>query len=120
MTIHYLLVEIGFEPTSSPDDSDDAFDAFTDAVMDALLDLQEADPGIVDPNATAALTERAMSVLMGIEADSARDAVRIFAANVRAALHAAGCWTPNWTSDLPAFKPPAALPVPHQVDLADA
>lgn len=40
---------------------------------------------------------------MGIVADTEDDAVRLFLANVRTALHAVGCGTPDW----PMFKFPS-------------
>lgn len=112
MTIHHMMMEMTFtcEP---PDHSVDEFDGLTTRVMDALCDLEEVDSGILDADIMATLAELKLSVYMGIEADSSRDAERLFSANVRTALHAAGCWTEGW-------EPPADLPTPRAVDLADA
>ncbi|HEX6470978.1 MAG TPA: hypothetical protein VF069_17900 [Streptosporangiaceae bacterium] len=116
MRVHYLQVDLGFV-CSGADDTDDAFDAFTDRVMDALCELGEADSGIVDPDIVARLADRSMSIVMGVEADSFRDALRLFSANVRTALHAAECHTPGW----PSFKPATdSLPQAHRADFADA
>lgn len=115
MSVHYLQVDLDFVCGGSGD-SDEAFDAFTDRVMDALCDLAEADSDIVDPDTSARLTDRSMSIVMGVEADSFRDALRLFSANVRTALHAAECHTPGW----PSFKPATDRLQAHKADFADA
>lgn len=115
MKIYRMTMDMKFECVP-PDSSTDDFDDFTTRVMDALCDLEEVDTGISDPDITASLTNLALSVYMRVEADSERDAMRLFTANVRTALHAAGCWTANW----PMFRPPDELPTPRQVDLAGA
>lgn len=108
--IHYLVMEIAFD--TPPDDTDDKFDEFTTRVMDELCNLEESDSGIIDPDITATISRRELSVHMGVEADSQRDAVRLFAANVRAALHAAGCGTPGWP------ERPFDLPTPREPEYA--
>lgn len=116
MTVHDLQVDLGFV-CSGANDTDDEFDEFTDRVMDALCDLAQADSGIIDPDISARLAERSVSILMGIEADSFKDALRLFSANVRTALHTAECATPGW----PSFKPATGrLPQAHKVGFADA
>jgi hypothetical protein len=115
MKIYRMTMDMKFVCVP-PDNSADNFDDFTTRVMDALCDLEEADTGISDPDITASLTNLALSVYMSVEADSERDAMRLFTANVRTALHAAGCWTANW----PTFRPQDELPAPRQVDLAGA
>jgi hypothetical protein len=116
MTVYDLQVDLGFV-CSGADDTDAAYDAFTDRVMDALCDLAEADSGIVDPDISARLADRSLSIQIGIEADSFKDALRLFSANVRTALHAAECHTPGW----PAFRPAAdKLPQARKVNFADA
>lgn len=92
---HYLTMDLSFVCTG-PDDSDEAFDAFSDRVMDELVKLELVDTGIVDPDITASLANRTMSILLGIEASSPVDAGRLFLANVRCALHAAECNTADW------------------------
>lgn len=115
MTVYGLQVDLGFV-CGGADDTDEAFDAFTDRVMDALCDLAEADTGVVDPDISARLADRSLSILIGIEADSFKDALRLFSANVRTALHAAECHTPDW----PTFRPVTEkLPPAHKVDFAD-
>ncbi|MBG0828572.1 hypothetical protein HS041_12410 [Planomonospora sp. ID67723] len=107
---HYLIMDLGFV-CKGPGDTDDAFDAFSDRVLDELIKLQmSGDVGIVgDPDITASLTERTMSILLGIEASTLQDADRLFMANVRCALHAAGCHTAGWPNYEPAENdfPPA-------------
>jgi hypothetical protein len=79
-------------------------------------------PGTFGPNVArlakqrAAITRRRASVDMGIEADSLNDAIRLFLANMRTALHAAGCGTPNW----PVYRPTTQTPNVREVDHADA
>lgn len=114
--IYHLTADLTFDCTDPARNTDDEFDAFTDAVTDALLDLAEVDPGIVDPDVTARISERWMSVLMGVRADSEDDAFRLFSANLRAALHAAGCGTAGW----PVFKPRTRRPQVRRAQFAGA
>lgn len=98
-------------------DTDEVFDAFTDRVLDALADLERVDPGLTDPDIVAAIATLEMALSMRVEADTLPDAFRIFSANVRTALHVAGCQTAGW----PVFKPEGeGLPPARKVDLADA
>jgi hypothetical protein len=111
---HYLRMDAGFV-CSDPDDSDEAFDAFTDRVFDELLKLH--DVGIVEPDLTASLTERRIHFLMGIEAATQDDAIKLFLANVQCALHAAGCNT----EEFPRYEPTREAGLsPRRVQLADA
>jgi hypothetical protein len=113
---HYLRMDAGFV-CSDPDDSDDAFDAFTDRVFDELLKLQALDVGIVEPDLTASLVERRIHFLMGIEASTHDDAIKLFLANVQCALHAAECSTEGF----PRYEPTRdAKPSIRRVQLADA
>jgi hypothetical protein len=98
---HYLIADLAFECRDPERDTDEAFDAFTDAVADELLKLAEIDTGIIDPDVTVVISDRWVSILMGVVADTRNDAVRLFSANVRCALHTAGCATPGW----PTFEP---------------
>ncbi|URN01243.1 hypothetical protein LUW76_46970 [Actinomadura madurae] len=116
MDIRYLAVDLRFVCEDPAEDTDENFDAFTDAVMDALTELEDVDSGIVDPDITARITERTLSVLMGIDADTERDAVRLFSANVRTALHAAECTTADW----PVFKQANTAPKVAPVDFSRA
>lgn len=114
---HYLVMDLDFVCTG-PDDSDEAFDAFTDRVMDELVELAELDDsGVSDPDLTASLANRTASILMGVEASTRDDAVRLFLANVRCVLHAAECNTADWPNYAPAEH---ELPPVRQVDTADA
>lgn len=113
---HYLMADLSFACTEPDQDTDDAFDAFTDAVADELYNLADVDDGIIDPDLTVCVTERTASILMGIEASSDLDAVRLFSANLRAALHAAGCRTADW----PVFKPTTQTPPVREAEYTDA
>lgn len=115
---HYLVMDLQFKFTGKAGtDTDEVFDAFTDRVLDALADLERVDPGLTDPDIVAAIATREMALSMRIEADTLPDAFRIFSANVRTALHVAGCQTAGW----PVFKPEGeGLPPARKVDLADA
>jgi hypothetical protein len=117
-TTHYLVMDLEFRYAGKRDgDTDEAFDAFSDQVLTALADLEKADSGLTDPDITATLTRREMAVTMRVEADTFPDALRIFSANVRTALHVAGCRTTNW----PVFLPEGGgLPPARKVDLQDA
>lgn len=116
MTIHYLAADLEFVCADPERDTNEGFDGFTDALTEELLELADVDPGIIDPDLTVRITERWASVLMGVEADSQADAMRLFSANVRTALHAAGCGTPDW----PVFKPTTQAPPVREADFADA
>jgi hypothetical protein len=116
---HYLVMDLEFRHTGKAGtDTDDEFDAFTDRALDALADLERVDHGLTDPDITAALAAREMSISMRVEADTLADAIRIFSANVRTALHMVGCYTRGW----PVFKPADGdtLPPARRVDLAQA
>jgi hypothetical protein len=97
----YLAMDLRFRFTGDPGvDTDSQFDAFADRVLDALANLEHADPGLTDPDITANLTKQEMSISMRVEADTVPDARRIFAANVRTALHVAGSRTIDWPLEL--------------------
>ncbi|OLT36753.1 hypothetical protein BJF79_30755 [Actinomadura sp. CNU-125] len=113
---HYFAADLTFICADPAHDTDDGFDAFTDAVTDELLNLTEFDPGIIDPDTTVRITDRWMSVFMGVEATSQQDAQRLFSANLRTALHAAGCITADW----PLFKPTDSDPEVRKAEFAGA
>ncbi|MGW4663160.1 hypothetical protein [Streptosporangium sandarakinum] len=114
---HYMTIDMRFVCTG-PEDTDDAFDAFSDQVLDELIKLQMVDVGIVgDPDVTASLTDRTMCILLGIDASTPTDAARLFLANIRCALHAAGCRTPDWVNYEPAEDD---LPPVKKAEFADA
>jgi len=114
----YLVMDMRFKHTGKAStDTDDEFDAFTDRVLDALADLERADPGLADPDIMAAIADREMSVSMRVDADTLPDALRIFSANVRTALHVAGCGTAGWRV---LQHQGQSLPPARKVDLADA
>jgi hypothetical protein len=112
----YLTADMEFSCTDPARDTDGNFEAFLDAVMEALADLEDVDKGISGADLTATITRRRAGIDMCIEADSLNDAIRLFLANTRTALHAAGCGTPNW----PVYKPLTPTPAVRQVDHAGA
>lgn len=115
---HYLVMDIQFKYTGEAGtDTDEEFDAFTDQVLDALADLEKVDPGLAEPDITATIADREMSISMRIDADTLPDALRIFSANVRTALHVAGCRTAGWRV---LEHQGQALPPARKLDLADA
>jgi formaldehyde-activating enzyme involved in methanogenesis len=117
MNIRYFRVDLRFVCSIPAEDTDENFDAFSDVVMNALCDLEAVDAGIIDPDITASISDRTISIVMGIEADSERDADRLFSFNVRAALHAAKCNTAHW----PLFKPVSdELPEASKVNFSTA
>ncbi len=115
---HYLVMDLCFTYAGPPgQDTDEHFDQFTDHVLAALADLEKVDPGLSDPDITATISRREMAITMWVEADTWADAGRIFSANVRTALHVAGCGTPDW----PVFRPQGEqLPPSRRLDFADA
>ncbi|WP_157382835.1 hypothetical protein [Nonomuraea coxensis] len=116
LMIHYLRMDAKFS-SDDPADSEDAFDVFTDRVFDELLNLQALDVGIVEPDLTVNLAARRISFLMGIEASTQDDAIKLFLANVRCALHAAECNTGGF----PRYEPTLdAKPSIRRVEAADA
>jgi hypothetical protein len=112
----YLTADLEFRCTDPARDTDGGFEAFLDGVTEALADLEDVDKGITATDLTATITRRRASVDMGMEADSLNDAIRLYLANTRAALHAAGCITANW----PVYKPITSTPAVHEVDHASA
>lgn len=112
----YLTAAMEFASTDPARDTDGNFEEFLDAVMEALADLEDVDDGIVGADLTAAIAHRRASIDMGIEADSLNDAVRLFLANTRTALHVAGCYTANW----PTYRPTTPVPSVREIDHAGA
>lgn len=112
----YLLTDLTFTCKDAEQNTDDAFEAFADAVQDEFDTLAEIDPGIIDPDLTVGIRDRWISFLIGIDADTLDDAIRLFLANLRTALHAAGCGTADW----PAFRPTTERPEVRRAELADA
>jgi hypothetical protein len=114
-TAQYLVMDLEFRYAGKPGgDTDEGFDAFTDRVLDALCDLEKADGGLSDPDITTVISRREIAITMRVDADTLPDALRIFSANVRTALHVAGCATRGW----PVFRPEGeGLPPARKVDL---
>jgi len=110
----YLTADMEFVCADAARDTDGNFEAFLDAVMDDLVDLEDVDEGITGADLTATITRRRASVDMAIDADTFNDAIRLYLANTRTALHAAGCGTPNW----PVYKRLSNTPAVSQVEPA--
>jgi hypothetical protein len=110
----YLTAEMEFACTDAARDTDGNFEAFLDAVLDALADLEDVDDGITGADLTATITRRRAVIDMAVDADTLNDAIRLFMANTRTVLHAAGCGTPNW----PIYKPLVPTPPVREMDPA--
>ena len=65
-------------------------------LMDALLDLEEADAAVEDPDIAADVSEGHVDVQMIIDADDPAQAMVKALATLRAAIHAIGDATPGW------------------------
>jgi predicted RNase H-like HicB family nuclease/enamine deaminase RidA (YjgF/YER057c/UK114 family) len=99
-----LATDLTFVCAEPGRDTDENFHAFTNAVGESMHDLaQIEDSGVIEPQLGVSIAERAASIRMGVTADTVGDAVRLFLANVRTVLHAAGCGTSDW----PMFEPTA-------------
>lgn len=112
--LFYLTADLEFACTDPARDTDSNFEAFLDAIMEALADLEDVDAGIKGADITATISRRRAAIDMGIEADSLNDAIRLYLANTRTVLHAAGCQTANW----PVYKPLSQSPTVREVDRA--
>jgi hypothetical protein len=65
-------------------------------LMDALLDLEDADPAISDPDLAANTVSGCVEVQMVVEADDPAKAMVQALSTLRAAIHAIGDATPGW------------------------
>jgi len=65
-------------------------------LMDALLDLEEADASIQDPDIAADVSTGHVDVQMIVDADDPASAMVKAFATLRAAIHAIGDATPGW------------------------
>ena len=65
-------------------------------LMDALLDLEEADAAVEDPDIAADVSNGHVDVQMIIDADDPAQAMVKALATLRAAIHAIGDATPGW------------------------
>jgi hypothetical protein len=65
-------------------------------LMDALLDLEEADPSIEDPDIAANVSTGCVDVQMLVNADDPSLAMVKAFATLRSAIHAIGDATPGW------------------------
>lgn len=114
--LFYLTADLEFACTDPARDTDGNFEGFLDAVMEALADLEDVDDGIQGADITATIKRRRAALDIGIEADSLNDAFRLYLANTRTVLHAAGCGTANW----PVYKALSQSPTVREVENADA
>jgi hypothetical protein len=65
-------------------------------LMDALLDLEEADATVTDPDLAADIATGRVDVQMIVDADDPAAAMVKALATLRAAIHAIGDATPGW------------------------
>jgi len=72
------------------------FDARLDDLMNALLDLEENDAAIEDPDLAATLSRGTVDVQMVVEAGDPADAMVKALCFLRTAIHAIGDATPGW------------------------
>ena len=111
---YYLQARLTFTCDNSEMNTDEAFDVFVDAVQEQLDIIEGLDEGFIDPDITVGIRDRWVEFLIGINAGSLDDAIRIFLPNLRCALHAAGCGTAGW----PTFKPPTQTPEVHKAEVS--
>lgn len=67
-----------------------------DKLMNALLDVENGDDGITDPDLAAALSTGEVDVQMTVEATDPAEAATKALCAVRTAIHAIGDATPGW------------------------
>jgi hypothetical protein len=72
------------------------FDERLDDLMNALLDLEDMDVAIEDPDVAATLTTGLVDVQMIVEADDPADAMVKALCFLRSAIHTIGDATPGW------------------------
>ncbi|MET8985777.1 hypothetical protein ABZW49_10050 [Nonomuraea wenchangensis] len=72
------------------------FDERLEDLMTALLDHEDADPAIEDPDLAATLTTGIVDVQMMVEADDPADAMVKALCFLRTAIHSIGDATPGW------------------------
>ena len=111
---YYLQARLTFTCDNSEMNTDEAFDVFVDAVQEQLDIIEGLDEGFIDPDITVGIRDRWVEFLIGINAGSLDDAIRIFLPNLRCALHAAGCGTAGW----PTFKPTTQTPEVHKAEVS--
>lgn len=83
-----LAVEMTF--ISSPDGTDEQFEMFVDAVQEQLECIGR------EVNLATRLADRVVDFATTIEATSFELAAAAFLVDLRTALHAVGCHTPDW------------------------
>jgi hypothetical protein len=91
MTMHYLVAELVFVHT--PATTDEQFEAFLDSLMDELDKI-----GYGDADLAASLAARTAEFIIGIDDDTSEleDVALRLLSDLRTALHAAKCHTPDW------------------------
>jgi hypothetical protein len=72
------------------------FEERTSALADALLDLEDADRSVEDPDVAANLATGRVDVQMTITAEDPAEAATKALCTLRAAIHAIGDATPGW------------------------
>ncbi|WP_068922217.1 hypothetical protein [Planobispora rosea] len=72
------------------------FDDRLDELMNALLDLEDGDPAVEDPDLAAQLAEGFVDVQMTVEAEDPAEAMVKALCFLRSAIHSIGDATPGW------------------------
>lgn len=71
-------------------------ESLLESLMDALLDLEDADGTIMDPDLAADVSTGRVDVQMTVEAEDPAVAIVKALATLRSAIHAIGGATPGW------------------------
>lgn len=90
MTMQWYL--IGTQFAAPGDSSREEFERRIDALMAALLDLEQGDEQIMDPDLSADVVARTLGVELTVQAESLVAAVIKQLTVVRAAIHHTGGW----------------------------
>ncbi|MFI7113932.1 hypothetical protein ACIBK9_46980 [Nonomuraea sp. NPDC050227] len=72
------------------------FDERLNDLMNALLDLEDTDSAVEDPDLAATITDGVVDVQMIVEADDPADAMVKALCFLRSAIHSIGDATPGW------------------------
>ncbi len=110
MTTHQIRFSLIFV-SDSPDPD---FEAVLDRLYTELLEIEERETDIIDPDLAASLTELTADVEMGVTAETIFDAQVRAITSVRTALHAIEVGTPGWEAAI------ASITAPTPRELQDA
>ena len=67
-----------------------------EAVLDQLAEIEAGDPTLTDSDLSVNLHEGRAELAISVAVDSLEEAVTVGSAAIRAAIHAAGGFTPDW------------------------